>query len=105
MISTRPAPYTPIVSSWSCANDQEMVLPMSSRGPTDHPASLGLGTAPDPCLTPTSAPIPTHVTPTSTCPTRTTDLTIRCPYDDSEMLPIHSHYQCPRCGWRDSCCF
>ena len=20
------------------------------------------------------------------------------------MIPVHSHYQCPECGWRDSCC-
>ena len=20
------------------------------------------------------------------------------------MMPVHSHYQCPECGWRDSCC-
>jgi hypothetical protein len=22
-----------------------------------------------------------------------------------EMIPEHGHYMCPRCGWRDSCCF
>jgi hypothetical protein len=21
-----------------------------------------------------------------------------------KMMPVHSHYQCPECGWRDSCC-
>jgi len=28
----------------------------------------------------------------------------RCPTCLVEMEWIHSHYQCPRCGWRDSCC-
>jgi hypothetical protein len=21
-----------------------------------------------------------------------------------KMIPVHAHYQCPECGWRDSCC-
>jgi hypothetical protein len=21
-----------------------------------------------------------------------------------QMIPVHAHYQCPECGWRDSCC-
>ncbi len=21
-----------------------------------------------------------------------------------KMIPGHAHYQCPECGWRDSCC-
>ena len=32
------------------------------------------------------------------------DLANRCPTCLVEMDWIHSHYQCPRCGWRDSCC-
>ena len=32
------------------------------------------------------------------------DLANRCPTCLVEMEWIHSHYQCPRCGWRDSCC-
>jgi hypothetical protein len=28
----------------------------------------------------------------------------RCPTCLVEMEWIHSHYQCPRCHWRDSCC-
>ena len=34
----------------------------------------------------------------------TADLANRCPTCLVEMDWIHSHYQCPRCGWRDSCC-
>jgi hypothetical protein len=32
------------------------------------------------------------------------DLANRCPTCLVEMAWIHSHYQCLRCGWRDSCC-
>lgn len=28
----------------------------------------------------------------------------QCPTCLVEMEWIHNHYQCPRCGWRDSCC-
>jgi Zn finger protein HypA/HybF involved in hydrogenase expression len=33
------------------------------------------------------------------------DLSTKCPTCLVEMIPVHSHYQCPRCGMRDSCCF
>lgn len=32
------------------------------------------------------------------------DLANQCPTCLVEMEWIHSHYQCPRCGERDSCC-
>ena len=34
----------------------------------------------------------------------TADLANRCPTCLVEMEWIHSHYQFPRWGWRDSCC-
>ena len=33
------------------------------------------------------------------------DLTTTCPTCLVEMLPEHTHYKCPQCGYRDSCCF
>jgi hypothetical protein len=33
------------------------------------------------------------------------DFSTMCPTCQVEMQPVHSHYQCMRCGWRDSCCF
>ncbi len=33
------------------------------------------------------------------------DLTTTCPTCMIEMQPEHAHYKCPRCGYRDSCCF
>lgn len=33
------------------------------------------------------------------------DFSTMCPTCQVEMQPVHSHYQCTRCGWRDSCCF
>jgi len=33
------------------------------------------------------------------------DFSVTCPHCQVTMQPIHSHYQCTRCGWRDSCCF
>jgi tRNA(Ile2) C34 agmatinyltransferase TiaS len=33
------------------------------------------------------------------------DLTTTCPTCLVEMQPEHAHYKCPRCGYRDSCCF
>ena len=38
-------------------------------------------------------------------PTPTCDLTTTCPTCLVEMMPEHAHYKCPRCGYRDSCCF
>jgi hypothetical protein len=32
------------------------------------------------------------------------DFSTSCPYCQVEMQPVHAHYQCTRCGWRDSCC-
>ena len=28
-----------------------------------------------------------------------------CPLCSIQMEPEHAHYRCPKCGWRDSCCF
>ncbi|MEZ4398523.1 MAG: hypothetical protein R3B06_00785 [Kofleriaceae bacterium] len=33
------------------------------------------------------------------------DLSITCPTCATLMEPEHAHYKCPRCGYRDSCCF
>ncbi|HEX4450067.1 MAG TPA: hypothetical protein VH143_04300 [Kofleriaceae bacterium] len=33
------------------------------------------------------------------------DLTTTCPTCMIEMQPEHAHYKCPKCGYRDSCCF
>ena len=33
------------------------------------------------------------------------DLSITCPTCATLMQPEHAHYKCPRCGYRDSCCF
>lgn len=33
------------------------------------------------------------------------DLSTICPTCSILMLPEHAHYKCPRCGYRDSCCF
>jgi Zn finger protein HypA/HybF involved in hydrogenase expression len=33
------------------------------------------------------------------------DLSITCPTCTTLMQPEHAHYKCPRCGYRDSCCF
>jgi hypothetical protein len=33
------------------------------------------------------------------------DFSTICPHCLVQMIPVHSHYQCTRCGWRDSCCF
>ncbi len=33
------------------------------------------------------------------------DLSITCPTCSTLMQPEHAHYKCPRCGYRDSCCF
>lgn len=33
------------------------------------------------------------------------DLSTQCPQCDSKMEPEHAHYRCPKCGYRDSCCF
>ncbi len=33
------------------------------------------------------------------------DLSITCPTCATLMEPEHAHYRCPRCGYRDSCCF
>ena len=33
------------------------------------------------------------------------DLSITCPTCSIEMQPEHAHYRCPKCGYRDSCCF
>ena len=38
-------------------------------------------------------------------PQPTCDLTTTCPTCLVEMLPEHTHYKCPQCGYRDSCCF
>ena len=32
------------------------------------------------------------------------DLSIHCPLCLEEMIPVHAHYQCERCHYRDSCC-
>jgi hypothetical protein len=36
---------------------------------------------------------------------RSCDLSIMCPVCCIAMHPEHAHYKCPRCGYRDSCCF
>ncbi|HTJ47423.1 MAG TPA: hypothetical protein VL463_35230 [Kofleriaceae bacterium] len=33
------------------------------------------------------------------------DLSITCPTCMIAMQPEHAHYKCPKCGYRDSCCF
>jgi hypothetical protein len=33
------------------------------------------------------------------------DLSTTCPQCSTEMRPEHAHYKCPKCGYRDSCCF
>jgi transposase len=33
------------------------------------------------------------------------DFSTTCPQCLVPMIPVHTHYQCTRCGWRDSCCF
>jgi hypothetical protein len=33
------------------------------------------------------------------------DFSVICPHCQVQMTPVHSHYQCMKCGWRDSCCF
>jgi hypothetical protein len=33
------------------------------------------------------------------------DLSATCPTCMIAMQPEHAHYKCPRCGYRDSCCF
>ncbi|MGH2694676.1 MAG: hypothetical protein ACRDJJ_07625 [Actinomycetota bacterium] len=33
------------------------------------------------------------------------DLSTTCAQCGAQMYPVHSHYQCPDCGYRDSCCF
>jgi len=33
------------------------------------------------------------------------DFSVTCPHCQVQMTPVHSHYQCMKCGWRDSCCF
>jgi len=35
----------------------------------------------------------------------TFDLDTTCPTCNTPMRPEHAHYKCPRCGYRDSCCF
>jgi hypothetical protein len=32
------------------------------------------------------------------------DFSTLCPHCSIAMQPVHAHYQCARCGWRDSCC-
>jgi hypothetical protein len=32
------------------------------------------------------------------------DFSTICPHCQVQMIPVHSHYQCTKCGWRDSCC-
>ncbi|HEY1549149.1 MAG TPA: hypothetical protein VGG28_15095 [Kofleriaceae bacterium] len=38
-------------------------------------------------------------------PAQECDLTTTCPTCMIEMQPEHAHYKCPKCGYRDSCCF
>ncbi|HET9991921.1 MAG TPA: hypothetical protein VFQ65_25505 [Kofleriaceae bacterium] len=45
------------------------------------------------------------VEPVRPAPQETCDLTTTCPTCMVEMQPEHAHYKCPRCGYRDSCCF
>jgi len=33
------------------------------------------------------------------------DFSTVCGECGADMRPVHSHYECPVCGWRDSCCF
>jgi ribosomal protein S27AE len=33
------------------------------------------------------------------------DLSTVCPACGADLMPEHAHYSCPRCGYRDSCCF
>jgi len=33
------------------------------------------------------------------------DLASMCPVCVIMMEPEHAHLKCPKCGWRDSCCF
>ena len=32
------------------------------------------------------------------------DLSTTCLQCGAQMREEHSHYKCPECGWRDSCC-
>jgi len=47
-------------------------------------------------------PPPTGVAARERCKV---DFSTMCPHCQIAMQPVHSHYQCTRCGWRDSCCF
>jgi rubrerythrin len=33
------------------------------------------------------------------------DLNVVCPVCDIQMDQEHAHMRCPKCGYRDSCCF
>ena len=51
-------------------------------------------------------PIAAHVRARGTVPPMCkADLSITCPTCATLMEPEHAHYKCPRCGYRDSCCF
>lgn len=43
--------------------------------------------------------------PPEAVPLTKADLSITCPTCSTLMQPEHAHYKCPRCGYRDSCCF
>jgi len=71
--------------------ERQVISTVSSRG------ACASSTAEKPLGTDDSArPLPSDCT--------LADLADRCPTCLVTMEWMHSHYQCPRCGWRDSCC-
>lgn len=75
---------TPVPTCWECGS-------MCARTPSGVRCLNCGAKAPEPSQERQERPLP--------------DLTTTCPVCAVAMLPVHSHYQCPRCGWRDSCCF
>jgi hypothetical protein len=72
------------------ASDERMPQPNAKSAGSTTDKELGDAVAPGRCL--------------ATAGDLLADLANRCPTCLVEMNWIHSHYQCPRCGWRDSCC-